>query len=119
MNAAPPMGDTRPRKRARPRRRRPIGRNGKSAWQRIALYWSGWAFIVLGVLGLFLPILQGILFLLIGLFLLSSVSPRVRLLRQRLRARARARYPDWTAKFEEAETRAKRWVRRIVGSRRA
>ena len=119
MNAAPPTGDTRPRKRARPRRPRGARRNGKSTWQRIALYWTGWAFIVLGVLGLFLPILQGILFLLIGLALLSTVSPRIRLLRQRLRARARARYPAWTAKFEEAEGRAKHWMRRIVGSRRA
>ncbi len=32
---------------------------------------SGWSFIVLGILGLFLPILQGILFLLVGLALLS------------------------------------------------
>ncbi len=119
MNAAPPMGGMRSAKSTRPRRRRGTRRNGKSTWQRIALYWTGWAFIVLGVLGLFLPILQGILFLFIGLFLLSSVSPRIRLLRQRLRARARTRYPAWTARFEEAEGRAKRWVRRIVGSRRA
>ncbi len=32
----------------------------------------GWTFIVLGVLGLFLPVLQGILFLIIGLMILSS-----------------------------------------------
>lgn len=115
MNAAPPKGDPRPRRGVRRRRRR----SGKSTWQKVALYWTGWAFVVLGVLGLFLPILQGILFLLIGLFLLSSVSPRIRLLRQRLRARARARYPEWTGKFEEAEDRARHWVRRIVGSRRA
>jgi uncharacterized membrane protein YbaN (DUF454 family) len=113
------MDETRPAPRARRRRRRGARRGAKSTWQKVALYWTGWGFIVLGVLGLFLPILQGILFLFIGLFLLSSVSPRTRLLRQRLRRRARARYPDWTGKFEEAEHRAKRWVRRIVRSRRA
>ena len=32
----------------------------------------GWTFIVLGVLGLFLPFLQGILFLLVGLIILSK-----------------------------------------------
>jgi uncharacterized protein len=32
----------------------------------------GWGFILLGVIGLFLPILQGVLFLLIGLLTLSS-----------------------------------------------
>ena len=119
MNAVSPQRETRPAARDRRRRRRADGRGAKSTWQRIALYWTGWVFVVLGVLGLFLPILQGILFLLIGLFLLSAVSPRIRLLRQRLRRRARARYPEWTGKFEEAEHRANRWVRRIVKSRRA
>jgi uncharacterized protein len=118
VNAVSPKGETRPVPRGRQRRRRPR-RNGKTTWQKIALYWTGWVFIVLGVLGLFLPILQGILFLLIGLALLSAVSPRVRLFRQRLRRRARARYPHWTGRFEEAERRAKHWVRRIVKPRRA
>lgn len=36
----------------------------------------GCAFLVLGVLGLFLPVLQGILFLTIGLSLLSTESER-------------------------------------------
>lgn len=93
--------------RARRRRRRP------RTWRRLALWVTGWFCIFLGVLGLFLPILQGILFLLIGLFILSLVSPRVRLFRQRLRARARARYPKWTGKFEGAEKRAGAIVKRI------
>ncbi len=33
---------------------------------------AGWTFIVLGILGLFLPFLQGILFLLVGLIILSN-----------------------------------------------
>ena len=33
---------------------------------------AGWAFVALGVAGLFLPVLQGVLFLLIGLIILSS-----------------------------------------------
>jgi uncharacterized membrane protein YbaN (DUF454 family) len=44
------------------------------AIKRIGLLTIGWSFIVLGILGLFLPILQGILFILIGLAILSSRS---------------------------------------------
>lgn len=95
--------------RIRRRRRRP------RTWRRLLLWIVGWFCIFLGILGLFLPILQGILFLLIGLFILSLVSPRIRLFRQRLRARARTRYPKWTGKFEEAEMRAIKIVNRIFG----
>ncbi len=63
---------------------------------------GGWFFFVLGVLGLFLPILQGILFLLIALVLLAKAQPRFRLLKQRLRRR----YPRWSAALEKAEVRA-------------
>ncbi len=38
----------------------------------------GIAFIILGILGLFLPFLQGILFLLIGFMLLSLYFPNIR-----------------------------------------
>lgn len=99
-------GTRAPRLRKRPRRPR--------TWRRLALWVAGWFCIFLGILGLFLPILQGILFLLIGLFILSMVSPRIRLFRRRLRAKARARYPKWTAKFEEAERRGSGIVRRIL-----
>jgi uncharacterized membrane protein YbaN (DUF454 family) len=44
------------------------------AIKRIGLLIIGWLFIVLGILGLFLPILQGVLFILIGLAVLSSRS---------------------------------------------
>ena len=94
--------------RARRRRRKP------RTWRRLAVWVTGWFCIFLGILGLFLPILQGILFLLIGLFILSLVSPRIRLFRQRLRAKARSRYPKWTGKFEEAELRGSRMVKRIL-----
>lgn len=44
------------------------------AIKRIGVLIVGWVFIVLGILGLFLPILQGILFIIIGLAILSSRS---------------------------------------------
>jgi len=40
--------------------------------KRILLLILGWSFMALGVAGLFLPVLQGILFLLIGLAILST-----------------------------------------------
>lgn len=69
----------------------------------------GWFFIVLGILGLFLPILQGILFLAIGLVILSRRSPRVRLLLRRLAKR----YPAFGRVLEEARQRAARLRRRF------
>jgi uncharacterized membrane protein YbaN (DUF454 family) len=46
--------------------------------KRIGLLIIGWLFIGLGVLGLFIPILQGILFILIGLAILSSRSKLIK-----------------------------------------
>ncbi|MFT5538546.1 MAG: uncharacterized membrane protein YbaN (DUF454 family) [Alphaproteobacteria bacterium] len=62
----------------------------------------GWVFLVLGVLGLFLPILQGVLFLMVGLILLAKAQPRFRLLKQRIKKR----YPKYAAAFDAAEARA-------------
>ena len=55
--------------------------------KRIAILALGWVFILFGIVGLFLPILQGFLFLLIGLALLSSESKTARRILERLRAR--------------------------------
>ena len=72
----------------------------------------GWGFIALGILGLFLPILQGILFLLVGLIFLAKVSPWARLGRQKLRKR----YPKLAIKLTQAEHHgtefARRWFKR-------
>ena len=75
----------------------------KAKLKRLAIYWSGWGFIVLGILGLFLPILQGILFLLIGLSLLSNSSPRA----ARILKRIRERFPKISQKADEAGAKAK------------
>jgi uncharacterized protein len=72
--------------------------------KRLALTIGGWALVALGIVGLFLPVLQGILFLAAGLVLLSLVSPRMRLLRQRLVNR----YPA----FGNHITRVRTWLDR-------
>ena len=70
----------------------------------------GWFFVVLGVLGIFLPILQGILFLLIGFILLSRESDWAK---RRLET-LKSRYPKFAEKYDEAEARAERLWNRIT-----
>lgn len=53
----------------------------------VAKHTAGWLFIVLGILGCFLPILQGILFLSIGVFLLADEIPFFGRIRDRLEQR--------------------------------
>jgi len=47
-------------------------------FKRIGILIIGWIFIGFGFLGLFLPLLQGVLFIMIGLAILSSRSNLVR-----------------------------------------
>ena len=57
-----------------------LGAEGKRiAWRVIRLA-AGWLLIVVGVIGLFLPVLQGILFILSGLAVLSTESRWARIL---------------------------------------
>ena len=77
------------------------------ALKRKLLTIAGWIFLILGFLGLFLPVLQGILFLLVGLILLARAQPRFRLLKMRVKKR----YPKYAAAFEAAEIRAAKIAR--------
>ncbi|HHQ47719.1 MAG TPA: hypothetical protein ENK19_02415 [Acidobacteria bacterium] len=52
-----------------------------SRWLRLAM---GWALVALGVVGLFVPILQGVLLISLGLVILSKESPALRRLGRRL-----------------------------------
>lgn len=81
----------------------------RSRWRRYIILTSGWIFVVLGVLGLFLPILQGILFLAVGAYLLSLESPMAR----RVINRARERYPRFGATLDAARRRAAHVLHRI------
>jgi uncharacterized membrane protein YbaN (DUF454 family) len=74
--------------------------------KRIAIEVVGWIFIVLGIAGLFLPVLQGILFLLIGLFILSTQYAWA----HRLLHRLRERFPNIAEQFDKAKAKAERWV---------
>jgi len=83
----------------------------RAAAKRLGVLLLGWAFILLGIAGLFLPVLQGILFLLIGLIILSSEYVWAHKLLQRLRNR----FPGIARKADEAQVRAAGWMRRVFG----
>ncbi|MCS1350521.1 DUF454 family protein [Mechercharimyces sp. CAU 1602] len=68
----------------------------------------GWSFVGLGFLGLFLPILQGVLFLVIGFAILSKRSPAAnRFLRYLER-----RFPTMAKKYEQIKQH--KWYKRFV-----
>ncbi|HVO79632.1 MAG TPA: PGPGW domain-containing protein [Terriglobales bacterium] len=69
----------------------------------------GWGFILLGIVGLFLPILQGVLFLVIGLIILSSEYVWA----HHLLTRLRTRYPRIGRIADAAAGKAGIWLRRL------
>jgi uncharacterized membrane protein YbaN (DUF454 family) len=77
----------------------------------ILLLIVGWGFILLGIAGLFLPILQGVLFLLVGLMILSSEYVWAHQLLRRLRER----FPSISCKADQAAEKAAAWMRRLSG----
>lgn len=95
------------RKRARGPRRPKMKR-----WLMLGL---GWGIILLGIVGLFLPILQGFLLFGIGIIILSSSSPRVRLLVLRLGQR----YPKFRRMLDGTKRRATRLRQRVRWRARA
>lgn len=79
--------------------------------KRYAVLALGWVFIFLGILGLFLPILQGILFLTIGLILLSRESEWAAGKLEWLKTR----FPRFGKTYDEADRRAMRLWKRVSG----
>jgi len=76
------------------------------AGKKLLVLLVGWVFVALGVVGLFLPVLQGILFLLGGLFILSSEYVWA----HRLLAKIKKQFPAVTVRCEEASRKAQAWV---------
>jgi uncharacterized membrane protein YbaN (DUF454 family) len=76
-------------------------------WSLLAL---GWGFILAGIAGLFLPVLQGILCLLIGLFILSSEYVWA----HKLLAKLKARFPRIAAQFDKAKQAAEARISRTL-----
>ena len=77
--------------------------------KKLLILLTGWAFIVLGIIGLFLPILQGVLFLLIGLAILSTEYAWAHAWLQKLQAR----FPKLSSRLHAATTRVHHWLNRF------
>ena len=70
----------------------------------------GYFFLMLGVLGMVLPVLQGFLFLAIGLIILAKTAPWA----ERLLGRFRQRYPDAGRLIDKAEAKVEEWGRKAA-----
>lgn len=70
----------------------------------------GYGFLVLGVLGLFLPFLQGFLFLFIGLIILARYAAWAR----RLLDQLRSRHPRMDEGIGRAEAKMHEWGDRMA-----
>jgi uncharacterized membrane protein YbaN (DUF454 family) len=85
----------------------------KPLTKRIVTLSVGWGFILLGIVGLVLPILQGFLFLFVGLVILSSEYVWA----NRLIAWLRQRFPKLGRVADEATDKAAAWLRRVSGGK--
>ena len=65
----------------------------------------------MGIIGLVLPFLQGILFICVGLIILSSQYVWARVLLSKLRER----FPKIGRTADRATEKASAWLRRIIG----
>jgi len=83
------------------------------AYKEIIILVSGWLFLFLGIIGCFLPFLQGILFLLIGLYILSKRT----IWAQRILGKIRRRLPQLSGKMEQARWKGERFLAKIKKKR--
>ena len=81
--------------------------------KRVLILIVGWGFLLLGVVGLFLPILQGVLFILIGLIILSSEYVWA----HHLLTKLRERFPKIGKVADQASEKAKGWLQRLSSQR--
>ncbi len=86
----------------------------KAQIKRAAVLVVGWTFILVGIVGLFLPVLQGMLFIFIGLLILSSEYVWAHSLLQKIRRK----FPKVAHWAELAEERARGWLGKITGKGR-
>lgn len=82
-----------------------------AALKRWTLLAAGWGFMLLGIVGLFVPVLQGILFITIGLITLTRVHPWARAFVVRLRRK----FPAANRGYRMALAKARRWTHRDGG----
>ncbi len=80
----------------------------KPLWKKLIVLITGWAFLLLGIAGLFLPVLQGVLFIAIGLTILSTEYVWAHDLLQKLKER----FPSMAQRIDSLKERALTFFRR-------
>lgn len=75
--------------------------------KKVLILTIGIIFIIFGLIGLALPFLQGVLFLLIGFFLISLYFPKV----YQWTEKHTAKYPKLQQKIKKFEA----WARKFIG----
>lgn len=80
-------------------------------WLRVAVLTVGWLLVLIGIVGLFLPVLQGGLSLVVGFALLSIASQTVHL---KLRS-LMGRWPRAWKRLEKLRRRVHAWLHRRHG----
>ena len=89
---------------------RASGKPGGTAMEKlkkIGILMIGWIFLLVGIVGLFLPVLQGILFIMIGLAILSSRSRTI----QRFLKHLGERYPHHHERVVIWREKIKKWFK--------
>ena len=90
---------------------RPQPKVWRSPWKRFLIFVVAWGLIFLGFLGILLPILPGVIFLVAGIYLLSLES----LWLNRQLDKIGQRYPKVGEILDDARARAGRIMRRVMG----
>lgn len=85
----------------------------KPRCKRILILIAGWSFVLVGIVGLILPFLQGVLFILVGLIILSSQYAWARRLLEKLRER----FPKIGRTADAAAAKATTWMNRFSRQR--
>ncbi|MEZ5930700.1 MAG: PGPGW domain-containing protein [Alphaproteobacteria bacterium] len=83
---------------------------GATLMKTIVLQTVGYSFLVLGVIGLVVPILQGMLFLAIGMIILAKTAPWA----DRLLERFRQRFPKAAVIVDRAEHKVEEWGQKVA-----
>jgi len=77
--------------------------------KKILKLFAGWFCILFGLVGLFVPMMKGIVFLFVGLLILSSEYVWA----ERLLSRIRSRFPRLTARLDKAIVAMQAWFGRL------
>ncbi len=78
--------------------------------KRITLDTIGWIFVILGLVGLVLPFLQGLLFLAIGFYILSIHSAYI----QKIVYKIKHYHPKITPHFDRIEKKIEHFFRHLI-----